>query len=332
MKPAWRELLYYAAGFAAIAAFTAAAYAVDAPFYANMVFLALMYGVASLAWNLLQGYTGYFSLGHSVFFGVGAYTTIILAKYYGITPLAGLVAAGVVAALVGLGLGVPLFRLRSHWFTLATIAIAEVFKMLFAHWSYVGAAEGLQMKIVAESEKLYYVQYAGPYVYVAIAFAVLAVQLWLFSRITRSRMGLYLQAIREDELVAETLGIDTFVYKLKAMTVSAFFTGVAGALYAMRFRYVDPFAVFDLITVSTYIAIAGIVGGIYTLVGPVVGAFIFLPAAEYVRAAIVSRFHQITGLHVVIVGVILLLISLFLPEGVVGYLESRRHRRAAGGG
>lgn len=324
---AGRLLYYYAAGFTAVALFVAAMYVLDMPFYANMVFLALMYGVAALAWNLLQGYTGYFSLGHAVFFGVGAYVTIILAKYYSVTPLAGMVAAGLVAGLLGLALGPPLFRLRSHWFTLATIAIAEVFKMLFAHWDYVGASSGLQMQIVEEGERLYYVQYAGPYVYAFIALAVLAVELAAMWRIVNSKLGMYLQAIREDELVAETLGVDTFRYKLASLTISAFFTGLAGALYAMRFRYVDPFAVFDLITVSTYISIAGIVGGIYTLAGPVVGAFIFLPAAEYVRAAIVSRFHQVTGLHVVIVGFILLLISLFLPEGVVGYLEKRRAKR-----
>ncbi|WP_338251927.1 branched-chain amino acid ABC transporter permease [Pyrodictium abyssi] len=293
------------------------------PFYANMVFLALMYGIAAMAWNLMQGYTGLFSLGHAVFFGVGAYTTMILAKYYGVTPWLGIWAAGVLAAAVGFLLGFPLFRLRSHWFTLATIAVAEIFKLLFAHWGYVGGSAGLQMPIVGPDEQLYYLQYPGPYIYVYVALLVLLVELVVLYAVVNSKIGLYLQTIREDELVAQTLGVDTFRYKMIAMVVSGFFTGLAGALYAVRFRFVDPFAVFDLITISTYIAVAGIVGGIYTFIGPLVGAFIFVPAAEYVRATIVQAFPRVFGLHVVIVGVILLVISLFVPEGVVGYLQRR---------
>jgi branched-chain amino acid transport system permease protein len=295
----------------------------DMPFYANMVFLALMYGIAAMAWNLMQGYTGMFSLGHAVFFGVGAYTVMILALYYGVTPWIGLWLAGAVAAVTGFLLGFPLLRLRSHWFTLATIAVAEIFKLGFAHWDYVGGSTGLQMPIVSSEEALYYLQYPGPYVYIYIALAVLAVELLVLHKIVSGRIGYYLQTIREDELVAKTLGINTFRYRMLALVVSSFFTGLAGGLYAIRFRYVDPFAVFDLITVSTYIAIAGIVGGIYTFIGPLVGAFIFIPPAEYIRATIVAAFPRYFGLHVVVIGLLLLLISLFVPEGVMGYLKRR---------
>ncbi len=297
------------------------------PFYANMEFLALMYGVAALAWNLMEGYTGLFSLGHAVFFGVGAYTVMVLELKYGVTPWLGMWAAGAMAALTGFLLGFPLLRLRSHWFTLATIALGEIFKLAFAHWDYVGGAAGLQAPIRSGGEALYYAQFTGPYVYVYIALAVLALELVVLYKIVNSRVGYYLQTIREDELVAETLGINSFRYKMLSLTVSSFFTGLAGALYAMRFNYVDPFAVFDLITVSTYIAVAGIIGGIYTFIGPLVGAFIFIPAAEYVRATVVSALPRFFGLHVVVVGVILLLISLFLPEGVMGYLSRRLGRR-----
>ncbi|MET1101362.1 MAG: branched-chain amino acid ABC transporter permease [Pyrodictiaceae archaeon] len=301
----------------------------DMPFYANMLFLSLMYGIAALAWNLMEGYTGFFSLGHAVFFGVGAYTTMVLAVKYGVTPWIGIWVGGVIASIVGFLLGFPLFRLRSHWFTLATIALGEIFKLLFAHWDYVGGSAGLQAPIVGPNEKLYYIQYAGPYIYVYIALLVLLVELIVLYLVVNSRIGYYLQTIREDELVAETLGIDTFKYKMISMVLSSFFTGLAGSLYAIRFRFVDPFAVFDLITISTYISVAGIVGGIYSFIGPLVGSFIFVPAAEYVRATIVSAFPRYFGLHVVVVGLILLFISLFVPEGVMGYAKRRLGRVAA---
>lgn len=298
------------------------------PFYANMLFLSLMYGIAALAWNLMQGYTGMFSLGHAAFFGVGAYTVMVAMLYYNVSPWIGIWLAGVMAAVVGFLLGFPLLRLRSHWFTLATIAVGEIFKLAFAHWGYVGAARGLQAPIVGPSKALYYMQFTGPFVYVYVALLVLLVELVVLYRVINSRTGYYLQTIREDEIVAKTLGIDTFRYRMLSLVISSFFTGLAGALYAVRFHYVDPFAVFDLITISTYIAVAGIIGGIYSFIGPLVGAFIFVPAAEYVRVKIVSAFPRVFGLHVVVVGVILLLISLFLPEGVMGYLKRKGYIRA----
>jgi len=301
----------------------------DLPFIANMMFLALMYAVAAIAWNLLMGYTGQLSLGHAVFFGVGAYTAIILAVYYDVTPWIGMFVAGAMAALVGLGLGVPFFRLRSHWFTLATIAAGEIFKLVFNNWSYVGSSAGIQMKIV-EKRTLYYLQYAGSYVYIYVALLVLAIELVVLYLVVTSRIGFFLQAIREDELTAETLGINAFKYKMIAMALSAFFTGMAGALYSIRYHFVEPAAVFDVITVSTYIAVAGIIGGMYHFAGPFIGAFIFLPAAEYVRATVVARFPRYYGLHIFVLGVILLLVSLFAPEGIMGWLEKKgviRRRR-----
>ena len=298
-------------------------YYADLPFVANMLFLALMYSIAAMAWNLLMGYTGQLSLGHAVFFGVGAYTAMILAVYYDISPWIGIFAAGVLAALVGLGLGVPFFRLHSHWFALATIAAGEIFKLIFNNWNYVGGSAGIQMKIVSPSKALYYIQYTGSYAYIYVALLILAIELIVMYAVVSSRTGFFLQAIREDELTAETLGINAFKYKMIAMTISAFFTGMAGALYAIRYHFVEPSAVFDLITISTYIAVAGIIGGIYSFAGPIVGAFVLLPAAEYVRVNIVSRFPRFYGLHVFVLGMILLLVSLLAPEGIMGWLEKK---------
>ncbi len=295
----------------------------DLPFPANTLLLCLMYSILAMAWNLLAGYAGQISLGHAIFFGVGAYTTMILMLYYGVTPWIGIWIGGFIAAATGLALGIPLFRLRSHWFTLATIAALEIFKLTFISWPWVGGAAGLQPPIVPSEQALYYIQYAGPYVYVYIALGILGLELLVLYRVINSKIGFYLQAIREDEYAAMSMGINPFKYKMIAMFISAFFTGIGGGLYTIRFRFIDPFSVFDLITIAVYPAVAGILGGMYTFIGPIIGSFIFMPITEYVRAQIVVRFPRYYGLHVFVLGMILLIITLLMPEGVVGWLERR---------
>lgn len=295
----------------------------DLPFPANTLFLCLLYAILAMGWNILAGYGGQLSVGHAVFFGIGAYTTMILMLYYGITPWIGIFIGGLIAGLNGLALGVPLFRLRSHWFTLATIATGEVYTLIFVTWTWVGGSAGLQPPIVPPELSLYYLQYAGPYIYIYLALAILAVEVLVLYKIVRGKIGFYLQAIREDEDTAMSIGINPFKYKMIAMFISAVFTGIGGGLYTVRFRFVDPFAVFDLITISVYIIIAGILGGMYTFVGPIVGSFIFIPISEYVRVNVVARFPRYYGLHVFVLGVILLLIAIAMPEGVVGWLEKK---------
>lgn len=297
--------------------------ALSLPFPANTIFLCLLYSILAMAWNLLAGYGGQLSIGHAIFFGVGAYSTMILMLYYDVTPWIGMFVGGFLSGVVGLALGVPLFRLRSHWFTLATIAAGEIFKLVFISWSWVGGSAGLQPPIVPGEKALYYLQYAGPYIYVYLATVILLVETIILYLVVNSKVGFYLQAIREDEEAAMSLGINPMRYKLVAMFISALFTGIGGGLYTVRFRFIDPFAVFDLITVSVYIIVAGILGGIYHFIGPIVGSFTFMPITEYVRVYIVARFPRYYGLHVFVLGTILLIIALLMPEGIVGWAEKR---------
>ncbi|RLE55761.1 MAG: branched-chain amino acid ABC transporter permease [Candidatus Methanomethylicota archaeon] len=295
----------------------------DLPFPANTLFLCLMYAILAMGWNILAGYGGQLSFGHAIFFGIGAYVTMILMLYFGITPWIGIFVGGFIAAVTGLGLGVPLFRLRSHWFTLATIAALEIFRLVFISWKWVGGAAGLQPPIVPPELSLYYLQYAGPFIYIYIALGILALEVIVLHMIVNSKIGFYLQAIREDEYAAMSVGISPFKYKMIAMFISAFFCGIGGGLYTIRFRFIDPFAVFDLITISVYMVVAGILGGMHTFVGPIVGSFIFIPITEYVRAQIVARFPRYYGLHVFILGIILAIITIAMPEGVMGWLEEK---------
>ncbi len=295
----------------------------DLPFPANVLFLCLLYSIMAMAWNLLFGYCGQFSIGHSIFFGIGAYSTMIGMLYYKITPWIGIFAGGFLAAAVGLALGVILFRLRSHWFALATMAIQEMFLLAFIPWTWVGGSAGLQAPIVPPDQALYYIQYTGSYIYCYIALAILAIELAVMYLIVNSKWGYYFQAIREDEDAAMAMGINPFKYKMIAMFFSALFTGIAGGIYVIRYRFIDPFVAFDLITVAVYIMIAGIIGGVYSFIGPIVGSFIFIPITEYVRDFIVARFPRYYGLQVFSIGVVVLIISLVAPEGIMGILEKK---------
>lgn len=293
----------------------------DLGFAAAALYLCVQYSIMAMAWNFLGGYAGQVSFGHAVFFGIGAYTTMILLLFYEVTPWVGIPIGGILAALTGLGLSF-LFRLRSHWFSLATLALVTIFLLLFQEFAP-GRAAGLQVPIVPPEKELYYIRYAGAYYYTYIALGYLALELLIMNYLIKRDVGYYLQAIREDEETAMSLGINPFKYKVLAMLVSSFFMGIAGGIYTVRFRFVDPYSVFDLLLISIYPVIASLLGGMYTFWGPVVGSFVFVPIFEYVRSNIVTAFPRYYGLHFLVAGVILFVISLRFPQGIVGWLESK---------
>lgn len=293
----------------------------DLGFAAAALYFCVQYSIMSMAWNFLAGYAGQVSFGHAVFFGVGAYTTMVLLLFYNVTPWVGIPIGGVTAALLGLGLSF-LFRLRSHWFSLATLALVTIFLLLFQEFAP-GKAAGLQVPIVPPEKEFYYLRYAGAYYYIYLALAYLGIEVLVMNYLVKRDIGYYLQAIREDEETAMSLGINPFKYKVLAMLISSFFMGIAGGIYTVRFRFVDPYCVFDILLISIYPVIASLLGGMYTFWGPVVGSFIFVPIFEYVRSNIVTAFPRYFGLHFLVAGIILFLISLKVPRGVVGWLEDR---------
>ncbi|MEM1520389.1 MAG: branched-chain amino acid ABC transporter permease [Candidatus Korarchaeum sp.] len=297
----------------------------DLGFAAAALYFCVQYSIMAMAWNFLAGYAGQVSFGHAVFFGVGAYTTMILLLFYEVTPWVGIPIGGVMAALLGLGLSF-LFRLRSHWFSLATLALVTIFLLLFQEFAP-GRAAGLQVPIVPPEKEFYYLRYAGAYYYIYLALAYLGVEVLLMNYLVKRDVGYYLQAIREDEETAMSLGINPFKYKVLAMLVSSFFMGIAGGLYTVRFRFVDPYCVFDILLISIYPVIASLLGGMYTFWGPVVGSFVFVPIFEYVRSNIVTAFPRYFGLHFLVAGIILFLISLRVPRGIVGWLEAKGYVR-----
>nr|WP_245724241.1 branched-chain amino acid ABC transporter permease [Natronorubrum texcoconense] len=283
-----------------------------------MLILTLVWATTGQAWNMMSGYTGQFSFGHAAFFGLGAYGTIILLNTAGLNPWLGMLVGATIASLYGLLIGVLCFRydLRGHYFALATLAFAELLRHTFNTVSQLGGASGFFRPLPQEYADgfgliAFQFENALPYYYVILAFLIVVSAISLV--IKQSRLGLYLFAIRENENAASAVGIPTYRYKLVGITVSAFFTAWAGAFWAMYFNTIRPETVYDIL-VNVEVLLPAIVGGIGTVLGPIVGAFLVIPLAEIARQSV-----DIAGFDHVIYGVLLIVIVLYSPKGVVSW-------------
>jgi branched-chain amino acid transport system permease protein len=285
----------------------------------------LFFAYLGQAWNLVGGYAGQLSAGHAVFVGVGGYTAAVLAAETGLTPWIGMFVGAGLAGVLGGVIGYLGFRfgLRGFYFVLLTVAFAEVCRIVVSNWDRVGGAVGFYITFTGDPRKLSF-QDDRAWYYIALALVLLATGLvWL---IERRRFGIYLTAIREDETACEALGVDTLRYKLYAMVLSSFLTGLAGAFYAYRYSSLQPSAVFG-IPLSVEIIIRPIVGGAGTLLGPLVGSLILTPLGELSRALFgQGGWH---GAHLILYGVLLVAVVLFVPQGVVPWLRDRLRRRPA---
>jgi branched-chain amino acid transport system permease protein len=276
-----------------------------------LIFTFLFIGLGQ-SWNIIGGYAGQFSLGHAVMFAAGAYTTAILFVRHGITPIGGIFVGGFVAALVGLFLGATTFRLRYHYFAMATLAAALIAKTIFFRWDYVNGSQGIEYPLdmlgsvwaLAFREKF-------PYYYLIGACALLTTV--LIYQMDRSKLGMYLEAIDMDQELAKNAGIDVFKYKMYAMGLSSFIAGVFGGLYAQYILYIDPMSTLRVLR-NIDILIVPIIGGVGTVLGPVIGALVFIPVREYTRTALSGN---ATGLGWVLVGVVIVFISIYRPGGIL---------------
>jgi branched-chain amino acid transport system permease protein len=284
----------------------------DNQFLLHLAITVLMWTLLGLSWNLLGGYAGQVSFGHAAFFGVGAYTTMILYLKLGLAPWYGIPLGGVLAALFSLPIGYLCFRLRGPYFALATLAVAEIIRLVALNWESLTAGPvGLLITTLPE------VSFLGqpvnweskePFFYII---ALLAVSGMLATHyMMRGRLGAYLGAIREDEDAAESVGIDTTRAKALTLAASAFFTGLAGGFYGMYFRYIDPDAVFP-IALSIETVFIAVVGGLGTVMGPIVGAVFLTTVSETFR----ERF--VVG-HLIFYGLFMMLVIRFMPEGIWG--------------
>lgn len=273
--------------------------------------IALMWIAMTSSWNILGGYTGYISLGHNVFFGVGGYVAGLLLLELGWSPFVTAPLAGLFATLLGLIAGLITYRTHGPSFIISTIALLLVVTLLMDNWSYLGGSNGLSLPLAPFDVTWLKV----PFYYAMLVAAVGAVALGY--RVQHSKFGLALRAIASDEVKAEAAGISTRRFKVMAFALSAFFPGVVGAIWGYSLAYLRP-VIFLLIAVAARMVLMVIIGGRGTVAGPVIGAILVI----FLDEASVTLFGA-TELNLVITGVLLIVTLLFFPLGIVGTLRER---------
>jgi branched-chain amino acid transport system permease protein len=280
-----------------------------------------MFMACATSWNMFSGYSGYVNLGSAVFYGSGAYTMALLANHlhmagngdlFWLVPL-----GGVVASIIAVPVGLVALRVRRHTFVVITIAIFFVFQLSAINFSFTGGTSGLQLPYIP----WFITDYNVPFYYVALGIVVFAAL--LSAMVRRSRFGLQLLAIRDDEDRAAGLGVKVFAVKLTGFSLSAFAVGMAGALYAVFIGQIYPQFVFDPIF-DISVALMAIFGGLGTFVGPLLGALILETLQQYVTLT-----YSNGSLYLIIYGAIFLVVILFMPQGIIIALRDAWQRRKA---
>lgn len=305
----------------AIAAALAVPLFVKDPTHLNMAILVLMAAQIGVAWNLLGGYAGQVSLGHAAFFGLGAYTSTLLLLNFGVNPWLGMLLGGVVAALGSLAFGWSCFRLKGHYFAMATIAVAELMQIVFTNWEYAGAAVGLNIPMKEQGWRV--MVFADKLPYYWIALGLLAATLATTSWIERSHLGYYLRAIKDEPEAARSVGVPIARYKQLALSISAFFTAMGGSLYAQKELYIDPGSVLST-GLSIKMALVSILGGVGTLFGPVAGSVVLTTIEELTRTLLGGSGR---GTDTIVYASLIIAVAVFYPTGLVGWWLERQRRR-----
>jgi branched-chain amino acid transport system permease protein len=298
-------------------------------FLLDALVLILIWGASAAAWNVAGGYAGQVSLGHSAFFGVGAYAAALLATRWQLSPWLGLVVGALVATIVGLVIGYLSNRLRGPYFVLATIAFSQVLLIVGSRWrGFTSGSEGIPVPFRPGFWTLGIAD-KRTWVWIVLALSVLVYLVGVY--LERSRRGYQLAAVREDEDAALSLGVPARALKVAAIAVSAALTAVCGALWAQYVGFVDPFYVFS-VDLSVRFALAAIIGGLGTALGPFLGSVLVTTLETYLRAQFGGIGAGLVGIYLIIYGVVLILVVRFVPEGLTGWLAGRAARRATGAG
>ncbi|UZG44395.1 branched-chain amino acid ABC transporter permease [Caldimonas thermodepolymerans] len=289
-------------------------------FLIHSLIMVLYFAYLASAWNLMCGYVGQISFGHSVFSGVGGYCSVLLLTGMGISPWLGMLAGGVLAAILAVIIGFPTMRLRGPYFALTTIAVAEIIRIWFENTDEVfgisiKGAEGLSVPLVGTDWALFQFDSKVPYYYIILTMLVVVMSItWLMER---NRLGVCLKAIRGDRDAAESLGINPTRYTLTAYAISAFMTALGGSFYAQFIRFINPERNMG-VELSIDMALMSIIGGQGTVFGPLIGAAFLAPVAEISRGYLGG---QLIGLHLVIYGLVLIIAVLYLPKGLLEPLQ-----------
>lgn len=294
------------------------------PFPRHLMIMIFLYATMGLAWNMIGGYAGQISLGHTLFFGIGAYTSTLMLMKLWVSPWVGMLAGGAISIGISLIIGYPCFKLAGHYFAIATIAIAEIAMVWMLNWDWAGAAVGLTLPILPESLiNLEFHSSKAPYYY--IAFGLLILTLLATFWIDRSKLGYYFKAIKGDLEGARSLGIHVTKYKFYALAMSAFFTSICGSFYAQYVLFIDPDSVFPLM-LSIIPCLIATLGGVGTIWGPVIGSFILIPISEFTRIYLGGGGK---GTDLILYGLLIIIISVYQPFGLIGLIRRLRKKEAA---
>ncbi|HXJ84863.1 MAG TPA: branched-chain amino acid ABC transporter permease [Candidatus Methylomirabilis sp.] len=290
--------------------------AVVSSYAVTVLIFIFFYGYLAQAWNIVGGYAGQLSAGHAAFVGVGAYASALLSAGAGLTPWIGMFVGGLLAAVLGAVIGYLGFRfgLRGFYFVLLTVAFAEICRIAVLNTDALGGALGYYITFTGNPRQF---QFQQNWAYYYVALGLMLAATLIVAGIERLRFGSYLIAIRQDESACEALGVDTLRYKMLAMVLSSFLTGVGGTFYAFYLFSLQPNAVFG-IPLSVDIIIRVIVGGGGTVLGPVLGSFILSPLAELSRTYLSGG--AFTGAHLIVYGILLIAVVLFMPQGAYPFL------------
>ena len=285
-------------------------------FFGHVATMILLYAAMAQSWNIISGYCGQTSFGHSVFFGIGAYAASLAVVTFESLPWYGVPLGMLVAAVVSIVISYPCFKLKGHYFARATFAIVEIFNRLFMIWDAVGGALGLDYPILPDGWKNFSWSdtkngyYLGALVIFALVFSVVR---W----IERHRMGYYLRAVREGQETAESLGVNSTIVKLSAMALSASLAALCGSFFAQYNYRVDPPMVMSLDMSMKFVLIT-ILGGIGTFWGPFLGALVLIPLQEYTRAYLSNLG---AGVDLMIFGLIIIVVMIKQPQGIMGLIR-----------
>jgi branched-chain amino acid transport system permease protein len=285
------------------------------PFVANNFLIrffttVLMFGVLASAWNIIGGYTGYASFGNVVFYGIGAYVTAVLMEKFGVSFAIALPAAGFGAALFGVLIGIPVLRLRGHYFAIATLGVAEAMKALVDNLEITEGNSGIYLPMLDMSVKAQYT-----FFYFAML-ALLILTLGVTFLILRHKFGYGIRAIREDEDAANMVGINTTLFKIAAFGLSGLFTGLAGSLAAFQQGFIKPEAVFS-VEITVKMIVMAVFGGIGHLFGPLLGAATIEIISEFL-----SNYFLVA--HTLFFGAIVILAIIFTPKGIIQLVSGER--------
>lgn len=297
----------------------------NSPIFLHLMILVYFYAYLATSWNILGGFAGQLSLGHTAFTGIGAYTSTLLFIDLGLTPWIGMLFGGIFAVIVVVTIGYPCFNLRGAYFALSTLAFVETLRLLVENTNNIFGIEingprGIELPLQGHSP--FNFQFLNKEYYYYIILVMMLIALLITYMVSKAKLGYYLSAIRNDADAAQSLGINVLRSRLKAASLSAFLTAIGGTFYAQLILFIDPGGIIGGF-ISLEIVLIAIVGGRGTLLGPILGSFFLIPISELTRIYLGGTYM---GVHLSVFGAILILVIIFLPRGINEFVAKVYYR------